>query len=233
MTDGDVALLATLDALADDHDLGLQGDWDEVTRRAERRPRRRASRSLVLIVGAVLLVTGAAVATAGGVFDSITAANHPSRPADKLSARERKIVGPFHPIGGLRIIGSSVLSESRLLAVLPNRWKLYAVPTSTHGICATLIAPHTREAASSCGPGLTTGRAITFDVVYTHPNLGGPILFGIARDDVRSVTVTVNDRQRGISVHANAYYLVGAAGDRISINHVIVTFTDGHRQDLR
>jgi hypothetical protein len=224
-------LAAALDTIADERRDLPHGDWLDVERRARgRRPRRRSAR-VVLFAAALAVGVGTAVAAGTGAFDGISAANHPKTTRDELTARQRALLQPPH-FQGITITGAR-LTQIRLLEVLPDRWKLFAAPGAGGGVCALLVAPSRRSSTTSCGPQLEPTYPITVAVTNLGPpGRAGSILFGIARDGVRSITVTVDGRRRAVAVRGNAYYLIVGRTQHIDIRHVSVTFAGGRRLEL-
>jgi hypothetical protein len=221
-------LAAALDTIADERRDLPHGDWLDVERRARGHTPRWRSARVVLVAAALAVGVGTAVAAGTGAFDSIAAANHPTTTRDELTARQRALLQAPH-VHGITIV-SARLTQVRLLQVLPNRWKLYAAPAARGGVCAMLVAPRRPASTTNCGPPLEPTHPITVAVASLGP-LGhaGSILFGIARDGVRSITVTVDGRRRAVVVHRNAYYLISGRSQHIDIRHVSVTFVDGRR----
>jgi len=221
-------LAAALDSIADERRDLPDGDWLDVERRARVRRPRWWSVRVVLVAAALAVVVGSAVAAGTGAFDAISAANHPKTTRDALTARQRALLQPPH-FQGITITGAR-LTQIRLLEVLPNRWKLYAAPGAGGGVCALLVAPSRSTSTTDCGPQLEPTYPITVAVTNLGPlGRAGSILFGIARDGVRSIIVTVDGRRRAVAVRGNAYYLIAGRTQHIDIRHVSVTFVDGRR----
>ena len=160
----------------------------------------------------VVVTAGAAFASGVNPFRGISAADHPARrsdapgPAvvDQLRADELPGGRPFDQIGSRRI------DSARLIGTLPSGRLVYLVPTSKGKLCVVVA-----RLAESCGDTLTQASPITFTVV--DPGRGEPaVAYGVALDDVVSVSFTAGGRAVTVPVHDNFFVYEARSGASFS-----------------
>jgi hypothetical protein len=206
------ALLAPLDRL-------------EPALRGDRQRRRNSHRRLVLFAAggvAVLALAGAAIGSGMDPFAGIAAADHPATPDD--------VVGPDvvtqlrtdePPAGAVDSIGLRRVDSSRLVGNLPSGRKIYVVTTAKNRLCVVVAGK-----AESCGDRLTHESPITFTVLSS--DLEAPLAYGVARDDVASVSFRVRGRRVTLPVRHNLFVYEGRRSDSVGgFSDLTVTFANG------
>jgi hypothetical protein len=86
--------------------------------------------------------------------------------------------------------------------------------------------------AESCGNPLTQTEPVTFTVVDSDGPGGEPaVAYGVARDEVRSVSFTVGGRHETVPVRGNMFaYQAPALATNDRFSSVMVTLNDGATQ---
>lgn len=179
---------------------------------------------IALVAVAVLGVGGVAVAASWGPLSAIGAADRPAEPADKLSPAAKEQVRK-HEILPDGVIGARLVDEARLVGELPDGRKVYVVPTSKSKLCIIVV-----EGGGSCHPPLSRAEPITFERSKAGP--GAPhIIWGVATDDVISVSFELGGQPMTIPVEGNFYAWEGQPTETFKgVSPVTVTFSDGTTQ---
>lgn len=186
---------------------------------------RRRLKTPMIAFGVVLLlgVGGVAVASSWNPLSTIGSANRPPEPTDTLSPVTKEMLEKTQLGGGTEdVIGRRLVDDARLLGELPNRDKVYAVPTSKGKLCIVVA-----ESTASCSDPLTRERPITFTTMKVGP-LTPLVIWGATTNDVVSVSFKVGGHPVTVPVVNNFFAWEGPPSTRFgSVSPAIVTFTDG------
>jgi hypothetical protein len=164
---------------------------------------RRRRRSLAFAVALAVAAGGLAAAAVSGPLDGVFSADHPRSTQDVLDPATAAML---QRDAQSMLAGRPLLGESRLLGALPTRRRVYLVPTSADRLCVVV-----ERVAASCGRPLTRAAPLTFAVTR-----GGskPVAYGVARDDVVSVSFRVDGRRVTVPVRNNLFAYRARPGDR-------------------
>jgi len=197
-------------------------------------PRRVGSgRIRVLVVAAAIIVAiGAAIAAADGInpFLGISAVNHLRSSDDQLSPEVLNMIDSFNAQDLSSSIGQLLPDSSRLVGEVADGQRYYAVATSGGGLCVVVEQQH--SAAVNCGQPLTQSRPTTVGrvtEVVTGPNATPPVTFGVARDDVDSVSFRTGTKITSVPVRHNVW---AYQGDSSATQSLTVHYSDGTSQTL-
>lgn len=193
------------------------------------RATRAARRLRPILVGAVaavaLTVTGAAIAASAGVFDGITAANHPQTSTDKLDSAMADLVAQANV--SLRAVpndpdGQVVASGSRLIGQLSAGENVYALPTTTNKLCViTQTTPGSENYSRiECLDPLSQSQPTTVESKQG-------LTYGVAQDNVTSVSFNTPSGPVTVPVKNNIW---SYEGDGVDLTSVTVTLDDGSTQ---
>lgn len=187
------------------------------------RPGRRLRPILVAAVAATALaVTGVAIADSVGAFQGISAANHPQTSTDQLDsamasmvalANESLAATPGDPDGQVEASGS------RSIGQLANGANVYVMPTTTNKLC---IVRQTTPGSVEYS-GITCLDPLSQNAPTTLESTLG-LTFGVARDDVASISFNTPSGQVTVPVENNVW---SYEGDGVDLSSVTITFTDG------
>ena len=166
--------------------------------------RRRRRRLAATALAATLLVGGAALAETTpfhplAAFQGIVGAQRGVRPDDRVPAAFRAQFA--HHIGGLE------LDQFRLMAKLPGERRMSAAPGRGGTLCL-IVTLSADSGVSACGPRLGPAVPLTATISTAHEG-AGPILAGLARDDVRAILFTAGGVPLRIPVRNNAFFYEG------------------------
>ena len=178
----------------------------------------------IAIAVAALAGAGIAIAAGFGTFDGISAAQHPSTAADKLDPSAAALVGQDP-----KLEADSV----RFVTQLPDGVRIYAVATTTGGLCALAERLPNNDgsndaAAMGCGSPLTQTHPTT--IAGFRASESTPIIsYGIALDNVVAVSFMAAGQEVTVPVKDNVW---AYEGDNSSINSLTVQFKDGSKRTL-
>jgi hypothetical protein len=189
-----------------------------------RRRRRRPVTVAIAVAAAVLVLGGIAAADGLGPFAGIGAADHPSAPSDTLDpglqatiARiNRRSVGPT---------GRLIADSARLVTQLDGGQRIYVVSTTTNELCV-VIQEHpasSADSAISCGNPLSQAEPTTVASIRDTEKTP-PLAFGVARDDVTSVSFRAAGEEKTIPVVNNVW---AYQGESDILGSLTVHFRDG------
>jgi hypothetical protein len=236
MTDADGLLAARFAANRDNED---DGDWNEVLRRRQpkplrdRRPARNGhdhirTRSLILalVVAVVIAVPAAAFASQIGHFieslgqreaarnalpDSAVMAvfKRPATSADALPPSALAVLRQFHaglPAADAINPGVGDLSGARRALVDAGiaHASLYLIPTNKGTLCMVWVP----DIGGGCTQGFMPGVDIIFLRGFTN---GLNHVWGIARDDVESISAVVDGQIRPVAQGENSFFYEGTS----------------------
>lgn len=177
------------------------------------------------VVVAALAGTGLAIAASLGVFNGISAANHPQTSTDKLDSAMADLVADANV--GLASIpdsqdGQVVASGSRLIGQLANGANVYVMPTTTNKLCVvTQTTPGSENYSGiECLDPLSQTQPTTLESKQG-------LTYGVAKDDVASVSFTTSSGQVTVPVKNNVW---SYEGDGVDLSSVTVTFEGGSTQ---
>lgn len=211
-------LAAVLDAYA--------GPPDPQVRRAPLRVRRLRPAVVAAVVAAALGLTGVAIAAGVGVFDGISAANHPQASTDKLDAAMADLVANANV--ALAAIpndpdGQVVASGSRLIGQLASGANVYVLATTTNKLCVLTQQTPSSENFSgiNCLDPLGQSQPTT---LVSKP----PLTYGVAQDGVASVSFGSPSGQVTVPVKNNVWSYEGDA----DLSSVTVNYDDGSTQTI-
>jgi hypothetical protein len=181
-----------------------------------------------MVALAALVGAGVAIAAGIGAFDGISAANHPQTSTDKLDAAMVDLVAEANV--SLRAIpndpdGQVVASSSRLIGQLANGANVYVMPTTTNKLCVvTQTTPRSENYSGIvCIDPLSQSEPTT---LVSKP----PLTYGVAQDDVASVSFGTPSGQVTVPVKNNIW---SYEGDGVDLSSVSVAFDDGSTQPFR
>ena len=194
------------------------------------RPRRqRKSARAVAALVAVALASAAGLALAGGVDPllGIGAAHHRRTASDLDPSLVRAIDrwNAFSAHTGRREL-QLIPSTARLLTRLSNGEHIYAVATEAGDLCVLNDAGG--EGAGGCGPRLSPSEPTTISSQKRGPHT--PLFtYGVARDDIVSVSFRAGGAERTVPVHDNVWFYVG---DNAALRKLTVHRDDGSSETL-
>jgi hypothetical protein len=174
----------------------------------ERLATRRRSRRIVGIAAAIALVLGsAAIAQTTtfhpiGSFQGLLGAQRESTRADALPAAVRRKFARAR-IDGLQI------DESRLMATFEGDVRLYAVPTRVADKLCLLLVLNAQDGAMTCGGELGPRVPLKALIIVARPG-AGPVLAGLARDDVQALMLHAGGVTHTVPVQNGAFFYRGA-----------------------
>jgi hypothetical protein len=204
------------EAWMDDLEIQLSGAAARVCGQARARRRRRRIGGLA-IAAVVLVGAGALAATTPfhpiASFHSLTGAQRVTHPGDAVEpALLRGLRGsPWSPVEAER---------ARLLATFAGGERLYAAPGKGGLLCLILSLSPSEGGGSTCGAPL--GPSVPLMALVTVAHAGaGPVMAGLARDDVRAIVLTVGGVPLTVPVHDNAFLYRGAPFTGIARSAVI------------
>jgi hypothetical protein len=175
-----------------------------------------------------LAIAGVAVAAGLNPFEGITAADHSPMPSDAVSPGViAQLKADELPGAPLDQIGLHRVDSSRLVGTLPSGRKVYVVATTKDRLCVVVA-----QLAESCADPLTQKVPVTFTTFARGGRSHQPALaWGIARDEVVSVSFTVSGRHVTVPVRHNFFAYEGLPSDGSgSFSAPTVTFADGHTE---
>ena len=221
---------------------GRRADWSDVLRRAgevgaghvwlrglARIERQRWRPVLVAaVVVAVLAGIGVAIAAGFGVFDGISAAQHPSAAADKLDpAVAASIAANDNPLG-------LKADSARFVTQLADGVRIYAVATKTGELCALAERlPNNNgkndAAAMGCGSPLTQKQPTTV-ASFQANEATPPISYGIALDSVTAVSFMAGGQEVTVPAKNNVW---AYEGNNSAIGSLTVHLNNGTTETVK
>jgi hypothetical protein len=193
----------------------------------------RTLKTVLLSVGVVsaLLIAASAYATAtrsaapkagGDPFAGIASASRSATAADTLDVSTSAWLDRSDASAASSVIGTHLLARSRRVGAVGDGRAIYLVPTTMNRLCVVL-----QRTAESCGNPLSSSSPITFTIV-TGNSAAGPIAYGVARDDVASVSFTVAGHAETLAVRNGVFSYSGLAGQTAAdFSSPTATFKNG------
>ncbi|HZS29996.1 MAG TPA: hypothetical protein VFA37_01925 [Gaiellaceae bacterium] len=177
---------------------------------------------LAAAAAAALAVTGVAIAASLGAFDGISAASHPQTSTDQLDSAMAAMVADAN-IGLASIPGDPdgqvVASDSRLIGQLVDGARIYVMPTTKDKLCIVRQTTPSSEEYS----GVTCIDPFSQKEPTTLESTMG-LTFGVARDDVASISFNTPSGQVTVPVKNNVWSYQGSGVD---LSSVTINFQDG------
>jgi hypothetical protein len=193
---------------------------------AVRRQRRRRPLTVAIAVAvAVLALVGIAAADGLGPFAGIGAADHPSTPNDALDPRLQSMIGRINARGWIGPTGQLVADSVRFVSQLDGGQRIYVISTTTDELCV-LIVEHPGVSAGSgmgCGSPLSQVEPTTIASIRDNQQTP-PLAFGVARDDVASVSFRAGGEDKSVPVVDNVW---AYQGESSILGSLTVHFRDG------
>ncbi len=175
--------------------------------RADSTGRRRSPRvrSALVIAAAVAVLAGAGVATAAGfgVFNGLSATQHPQAPTDVLPSQtagqvQQEGCGAFHEsTNGTAVPYACDPGSSRLVSTLPSGDKLYVLADSNNDLCVYL-----QNHGSWCGNSLSKAQPA---MGVSENDSGDFFAYGVAMDGVVSVSFAIEGQDVTVPVRHNVW----------------------------
>jgi hypothetical protein len=196
------------------------------------RPR---SRRPILVVGAlfvgVLAIAGVAIGSSVIPFAGLGSADRPAQSNDSIGpAVATQLQGDELPGNPLDQVGVHRVDSARLIGSLPSGRNVYVVATTKDKLCVVVA-----RLAESCGDPISSESPITFTTFSRgDPSGDPPVAYGVARDDVVSVSFSINGRAVTVPVHDNFFVYEGLASDGIGhFSAVTVTLASGKTESVQ
>lgn len=183
-----------------------------------------------LVVAAASAIAWAASKSAATPFTGIAAANHPRGAQDVIDPATAASMRAEDAVYATPQIGAHLLGESRSIGSLPSGRRIYLVPTDKGGVCVAVAS-----LAETCSAALSEASPATFTIVDADGVGGaGPVAYGVATDEVRSLSFSVAGRPVTARVHGNLFVFRGRPSDGTGdFSLATVVFADGSTSILR
>jgi hypothetical protein len=198
-------------------------------------PQSKRRRNRVLVAGflaAALLASGVAIADGVNPFAGIGAADHAQTAQDVLDPAIADEIQSLNarPNNELFSIGELLPDTARLVGQLSNGRHFYVITTTTGELCAMAeIASPAAQIAMGCGEPLAqSGNPITIAQMQHDPSTP-PISWGLAQDDVISVSFIADGSEQTVPVVNNVWIY---EGQNDSLHSITVHYADGTTQTL-
>jgi hypothetical protein len=193
---------------------------------AMRRPQRR--RRLVIVVSvvfALLAVGGIAAADGVGPFAGIGAASHPPTPGDALDSAIKEEIARINGQGSFGPTGGLIVDSARLVSQLDSGRRIYVIATTTDELCVLIQErPGMSEgSAIGCGDPLSQAQPTTEETMRVNQQTP-PLSFGVARDDVASISFRAGGEEKTVPVVDNVWAYEGESN---ILGSITIHFRDG------
>lgn len=121
-------------------------------------------------------------------------------------------------------LASQELDQARFLQGAVSGQDLYLIPSTSGDLCVFLVSR-----SEACTSPLTDSDPAFFSVVDENaPGGTGPLVFGVARDDVTAISFSVAGQPETIPVRGNVFsYQAASELDANAITGPAATLTDG------
>jgi hypothetical protein len=191
-----------------------------------RRPRSRRPLALAIAAGIAALAAGGIAAAAGiGPFAGIGAADHPATPTDVDDPALQAVVARINGHAMFGPTGQLVAASARFVSQLDGGQRIYVIGTTTNMLCVLIEEhPGTSEgSAVGCGDPLSQAQPTTVETIRDNQQTP-PLAFGVARDDVSSVSFQAGGEDKTVPVVDNVWAYEGESG---ILGSLTVHFRDG------
>ncbi|HEY5159895.1 MAG TPA: hypothetical protein VII83_02370 [Gaiellaceae bacterium] len=197
--------------------------------------RTKQRRPLILVVAVAstaLIATGIALAAGLDPFAGIRAADHPRDANDTLSPAALAAITSANVARGQfqnGAAGQLLPDSARLVTQLSAGDRVYAVATTTGGLCVLIQEPQgaSFQTAMSCGNPLSQNQPTTEETIRPDPATP-PLSFGVARDGVVGISFIANGSEQTVLVKDNVWAYRGAA----EIPPLTIHYADGSTEQL-
>lgn len=249
-TDHDLTLIRATDPLAVLQGSALTGDSEQLlssvlararTRRGSRSKRFRPRVALVCAaMTAVLVVAGVAVGDGTDPFFGIGSADHAATRQDSLDPAvlgeiqsDNARLASLPPLTGQSAGPMQLLPETaRLANEFSSGQRLYVISTNNNQLCTLFQPSSSQQGSIGCGNPLSDNQPTTIateDTVVNGPNATPPIVYGVARNGIASVSFETPSGTVTVPVQANVWFY---QGQNSALEHLTVHFDNGTAQDV-
>jgi hypothetical protein len=202
----------------------------EPVTRESRHVRRRWTIAAAL-AAAALAAVGIAAAEGLDPFAGIGAADHPAGSSDQLEPAIAAEIARLNAEGPDRgPPGKLVAASARLVSQLGSGRRIYVISTTTNSLCVLIQEQPgtTEDSAIGCGSPLSQAQPTTEMSVQARPDTP-PLSFGVAKDNVVSVSFQAGGVETTVPVTDNVWAYEGSSG---ILRSLTVHFSDGSEETL-
>jgi hypothetical protein len=196
-----------------------------------RRTSRRRNRRMIgaALVAAALTVGGAAIAGGVNPFAGIGAADHPQTGADVLDPATAATIERVNARRDGHFPGGLLLPESaRLVGELTSGNRFYVISTTTNELCVMIQQQTGGDSAIGCSAPLSQTQPTTVTTIQRNEETP-PLSFGVARDDVTSVSFMAKGSEQTVPVKNNVWAYEGSSS---ALSSLTVHYADGVTQTI-
>jgi hypothetical protein len=177
--------------------------------------RHRARRPMLIALAAVvalLAVGGIAAAEGLGPFAGIGAVDHPPTLSDALDPAMKRTVGQINGRGSFGPTGGLIAHSARLVTQLDSGRRIYVIATTTNKLCVLIeMNPgNGGGSAMGCGDPLSQAQPTTEEQIRVNQKTP-PLAFGVARDEVTSVSFRAEGQGKTVPVIDNVWAYEGSS----------------------
>ncbi len=201
----------------------------EAVQPVARRSRRR--RRMILAAGvAIALVAAGGIATAAGFepFAGIGAADHPATANDALDPATQAEIGRLNSRGPNGPAGQLIADTARFVAQLDSGRRIYVIGTTTNALCVLIQETPGTTSAIGCGYPLSQAQPTT-EMTMQQNQQTPPLSFGVAKDNVISVSFRADGVEKTIPVTHNVWAYEGSSN---ILRSFTIHFSDGTEETL-
>lgn len=196
-----------------------------------RSSRRRRLLALAVAVPITLFTIGG-IATAAGIgpFAGIGAADHPATPGDAIDPAVKAEIDRANNRPAFGPTGQLIADTARLVTTLDSGRRIYVIATTTNMLCVLIQeTPGASDgSAIGCGNPLSQAQPTTEMTIRANQQTP-PLSYGVARDDVTSVSFQADGIEKTIPVVNNVWAYEGSAD---ILRTLTVHFSDGTETTL-
>jgi hypothetical protein len=190
----------------------LLAPFARVTPVTRQRRSRRPLLIVLAVVVALLAAGGIAAANGLGPFAGIGAADHPPTTSDALDPAMRKTIARINGRGSFGPTGGLIAHSARLVTQLDSGRRIYVIATTTNKLCVLIeMNPGKSDgSAMGCGDPLSHAQPTTVEQIRVNQQTP-PLAFGVARDDVTSVSFRAEGQEKTVPVIDNVWAYEGSS----------------------